>query len=374
MRTVRFVIRGVLPALCCLALAFGTRAQAAPVTFQPFGNNTSQIAGFTGFDPQPGNVLNVGVQTAANNWIANGGQSSPPYGTGALSTQYTAFGQENTIVVTTTGGAMAIPAGANVKVVFGLTENVNGVTGTLGGTSSTVASNPVPTGAVNYLEIYAGGTPGNDLAGTGFNSATLILQAKFNAALPSVGNPFPQSFTVSVVSGTPVPLDQNGPNNYPNNQTVTFTGSASPVTAVITAYNPNYFVTAPTDTLIGSVIQFSSLGLADPFTIVDPSAAFLTLTTATALGGTPQTAGAGLGTASGLPTTLGLVNGGPAPPNGLGVQNAVDSSFGFNATPLATTPGTAIPEIDPSSIAGALTLLGGGLLYLTDRRRRRNAK
>jgi hypothetical protein len=32
--------------------------------------------------------------------------------------------------------------------------------------------------------------------------------------------------------------------------------------------------------------------------------------------------------------------------------------------------GTNIPEIDPNSLAGALTLLGGGLLYLTDRRYR----
>ena len=42
------------------------------------------------------------------------------------------------------------------------------------------------------------------------------------------------------------------------------------------------------------------------------------------------------------------------------------SGLAMADTPL---PGLA-PEIDPGSIAGALTLLSGGLLMLTDRRRR----
>jgi len=54
------------------------------------------------------------------------------------------------------------------------------------------------------------------------------------------------------------------------------------------------------------------------------------------------------------------------------VANAdADQSFGVALDPgnfLAAPP--SVPEIDPSSIIGALTLLGGGLVYLTERRRR----
>ena len=35
----------------------------------------------------------------------------------------------------------------------------------------------------------------------------------------------------------------------------------------------------------------------------------------------------------------------------------------------ALAAGTPVPEIDPGSILGAMTLLGGGLMMLTDRRR-----
>jgi len=59
-------------------------------------------------------------------------------------------------------------------------------------------------------------------------------------------------------------------------------------------------------------------------------------------------------------------------PNGTASTGDADQSFGVtfdpgNFLPLAPPP---VPEIDPSSIAGALTLLGGGLVYLTERRRR----
>lgn len=43
---------------------------------------------------------------------------------------------------------------------------------------------------------------------------------------------------------------------------------------------------------------------------------------------------------------------------------------GLGSLAWAAAPGSA-PEIDPGSIAGALTLLSGGVLLLTDRRRRK---
>jgi hypothetical protein len=45
--------------------------------------------------------------------------------------------------------------------------------------------------------------------------------------------------------------------------------------------------------------------------------------------------------------------------------------FGTLASPAAATPPFPTPEIDPSSITGALTLLVGGMLMLTAGRRRR---
>jgi hypothetical protein len=39
-------------------------------------------------------------------------------------------------------------------------------------------------------------------------------------------------------------------------------------------------------------------------------------------------------------------------------------------TPKAAQAGFDVPEIDPTSMAGALTLLVGGVLVLTDRNRR----
>jgi hypothetical protein len=45
--------------------------------------------------------------------------------------------------------------------------------------------------------------------------------------------------------------------------------------------------------------------------------------------------------------------------------------WGGNSGDYGSSGGGAAPEIDPSSLAGALTLLSGGLLVLTDRFRRK---
>ena len=56
---------------------------------------------------------------------------------------------------------------------------------------------------------------------------------------------------------------------------------------------------------------------------------------------------------------------------------AVQGALGFLlvlgalASPAAATPPFPTPEIDPASLSGALTLLAGGMLILTARRRSR---
>jgi hypothetical protein len=99
------------------------------------------------------------------------------------------------------------------------------------------------------------------------------------------------------------------------------------------------------------------------------------------------TGSAGFPTNGALDTAFNFIGGGivpfddPAPftnfgfaPDGTGGNGDTVQSIGSQAFPIlplaAPPPPPGIPEIDPSSIAGALTLLGGGLMYLTERRRR----
>jgi hypothetical protein len=59
--------------------------------------------------------------------------------------------------------------------------------------------------------------------------------------------------------------------------------------------------------------------------------------------------------------------------NGGNVGDTDENIFGNNSIPgveVSTPPGNNIPEIDPNSIAGALTVLGFGLAYMTERVRR----
>jgi len=66
----------------------------------------------------------------------------------------------------------------------------------------------------------------------------------------------------------------------------------------------------------------------------------------------------------------------PSTANNGDPPNTADFVLGFGTTTeigleFASPPGNNIPEIDPNSIAGALTLLGGGLAYMTERLRRK---
>jgi hypothetical protein len=55
------------------------------------------------------------------------------------------------------------------------------------------------------------------------------------------------------------------------------------------------------------------------------------------------------------------------------VDNQLFFQFGVDSVSLDVTTVTAVPELDPSSMAGALALASGGLAVLTGRRRKRAA-
>jgi len=322
-----------------LAAAFAltaAAAQAGPVTFN---DGTTSSNNWVGFDPAPGNVLNVGVVTAANNFVS---------GTG--STSYTAFGQANVAGLITGSGTIPLPGG--YTVVFGIPEKITAVTGPVGGLASSVQFTFDPTGSTNYFQFFkAGGTGGNDLNGTGFNTGTLVLSGHFTAQGLAPG-----TFGNSGLAGA---LDQFLANNYPNNNTLGGTGNVA-LKGVVDFANPAFFTTSPGETLVGATVNISTQ-LQLPFIAVDPSAAFLIGTTTTAVGATPTTSGAGLGTQT---TGLGI---GPINGNGAAPNTQVQQDANVTVAPVAITTST-VPE--PVSLAVFAGVMGvGGLVY-----RRRTAK
>jgi hypothetical protein len=330
-----------------LAAAFLLTASAARADI--IFNDGTTSGTFAGFDPAPGNVLNVGVTTAANNWVANGGSTGP------LSTAFTAFGQANVAGLITSSGTIPLPGG--YTFVFGLPEQITNVTGPVGGLNSSVqfTFNPsAPPGAANYFQFFKTGG-GSDLNGTNFagSQGQLVLSGHFTAqgAAPGTfGN-----------SGTTGALDQFLTNNYPNNNTLGGTGNVA-LKGIVDYANPAFFsATNPGETLVGGAVNLSTQ-LQLPFITVDPSAAFLIGTTTTAVGASPVTSGAGLGTQT---TGLGI---GPINGNGAADNNQVQQDANVTVSPITTSTPNTVPE--PVSLAVFAGVMGvGGLVY-----RRRTAK
>jgi len=326
------------------ALAFGAGAQASPVSFSPAGNGTGLISNVTGFVGNTGSTLNAGAQTAVANAFAGSG-----------STQFTSFSQATTNNVSTTTIAMSI--GGGFTIVFGTTENIVGHSGTNGGSGSNVTLGLVPGGPVNYVQVFAANTGTSNAAGTGFNNGTLILSA-------TLINNFTNIPIVSISNSSGGALDQSGSGLYPGNNTVALGGSVI-VQGTITFFNPNYFVPAAGETLLGATINFNT-NLSDPFNSVSPSAAFLTNSLISAVGIPPTTAGAGLGTANGAFLDIGPTNGGLGNGQSNEVQN--QPNFTFTGIPQSSSTPT-VPEPTSLVVFGALVGLGG-FVY----RKRRNAK
>jgi len=338
------------------ALALGSTAKADIVFTGPGG----PIPGFVGFDPGPGNTLNVGGVQAVQNFITTPGGTADTF-------MFQSYSQAQIVGAITQNGLVSLPSGADYTAVLGATERVTSVTGSAVGNASATfgfvsaadyaaAGSKTSLGAnpyVNYFEIWQGGTASNNLSGAGFNGqggATLVL-AGFLTDLTTTSNFTSNSNTIGALDQ--FPTNSAGDNNYPGNNSILLNGGFT-LSGIITAANPAYFGGA---NLIGSAFNITS-NVAAPFAQVNPSAGFLLGTTNSGGIGGPTTAGVGLG-ANGLGAGIGTTNGS----NGQSVQVQNDASVTFQLA-----PGTQVPE--PASLAVFGLMAGmGGLVY-----RRRSAK
>jgi len=359
-----------------LAASFGSSAIAADaIRFDPDGaGGDPAINNVLAFDWAPGNVLAVGGNAAVQNFInsatANGNAvtigNNTIFGTqigNNTPTQqdvYSVYYQAKLAGFQLVGGDPQNPvtsAGLNstyeITAVARFDERIDSIL--FNNTTGTAQVNFefVPS-ATQYLEIYHGGGANfnvNELAGTGFNDGTLILEASL------ISNNFLSAFSALRGSGQVAVtelLDQAGLDDY-NGQLTIRGGGNIDFNADIDSFDSTFFV----DVL--SAIDFKSNttgNLKLPFEQQEPGAAFLVDADGTALGAIPVSAG--IGNPLDPIVGIGTVNGGLASEGGgNSIQFQADVSTSFQRVP------GVVPE--PATAALGLMALAG--LALRGRRR-----
>jgi len=297
-------------------VSLGSTARAGLVDLNPTGSAASPVITIAGIDIGPGNALAVNsLQLVVDK-------------TFQLDFQASVSGFTNVAGLSTTPTGLG--TSYQITAVASFTEVVQSVSG---GTA-TFALAPTQ-GSASFFELYYNNAVvANNLAGTGFNTGTLILAGKPATELGSVG-----VFTLSTSGGAPTvqPFDQFGTDHYPTVQSVVGSGSAL-VPADVTFADPKFFL-SPVNNL-----SFNS-SLVTAFKSTDPSGRFV----GTANGG-----------AADVVPNLGGANGLAGPD----FQFQADANFSFNVS---------IPE--PASFIqlglGVLTALGFATGMKVAGRRRR---
>jgi hypothetical protein len=234
------------------ALAMPLVAQAELFTFDPTGGGGG-TANVALIDQAPGNALAEGGVTAINNFLNGSG-----------STSFTLHYQANLSAMqfADTTNAFSNGSGGNFfTFVAGFGETVVGASPYPGTASFAFdASNPV-----NFFNMYASNSIGNNLTGEGFTNGTPILTAHI-VAIPT------SNFQVTNTSGTNLDQSPNG-DQWGGQQTVTG-GGLSDIVLVVDSVNSGYFPTLnPSSTI---TISFFNNSQVDPFRQVDPSQCFNT--------------------------------------------------------------------------------------------------
>lgn len=241
-----------------IAACFSAHATTA-ITFDPTGTaGPSGNIQITTLDQAPGNALAVAANTAS------------PSGTA-----FTLLYQAN-LQAAQNGSSVAFSQGSGghfFTFTAGFGEAIQSVTN-ISPTQSLInftfdASNPS-----NFFRMYATNAAGNDLAGTGFATASApILTGHFIAA------GYSSSFLFDRTSN--VPLDQFGNNDYSGVNTVTGTGSTA-LTIVIDGFNVNYFPSL----VVGATSSLINTSQILAFSQIDPSALFTNFDGTTRAGAT----------------------------------------------------------------------------------------
>jgi hypothetical protein len=266
---------GSLSAVFALPLV----AQAELFTFDPTGGGGG-TANVALIDQAPGSAFAEGGVTAINNFLA-----------GSNDTGFTLHYQANLSAMQFADTSIAFGNGTGgnfFTFVAGFGETVIGASPFPG--TATFAFDP--TNPLNFFNMYASNSIGNNLTGTGFVSGAPILTAHIVAVETS-------NFQVNGAAGTSN-LDQS-PNgdDWAGQQTVTG-GGLSDIVLVVDSVNSGYFPSLdPASTI---TVSFFNNSQVDPFRQIDPSQCFNTDSSACGGGGGITSLG-----------TLGAVNGSSGP-------------------------------------------------------------
>jgi len=224
------------------ALGMTSYAQAGTVSF--------------GFDANGGG--DSFVTAGALDWAPGNALAVEAVNLTAVGQTFQLLYQANLATVNDTN-AVPIALGSGFTVVIGFTEIVTSLT-------ANNAQFAVAPGGSNYLRIYYGGAAGNNLAGTGFDDGTLVLDATVVSGASQYTNDSSQP--------NPLPaLDGFGTDNFAGVTTVKGQGSGD-ITAQVNSWDAGFF---DFSAFGGSIVlnTLFNFNLNTPFGQVDPSRQFI---------------------------------------------------------------------------------------------------